>query len=79
VVIALREDHDVGRRNRLDRRLGATADTGPVVCATCAATQPIDYNATVPAGQIATGIFGGDGLWDDRVGFDSSRATIAPR
>jgi hypothetical protein len=51
----------------------------PVVCATCSATQPFDYSATVPAGQIGTGIFGGDGLWDDRVGLDSSRATIGPR
>jgi hypothetical protein len=52
---------------------------GPVVCATCAATQPLDFSSTVPAGQIATGVFGGDGLWDDRVGFESSRATITPR
>jgi hypothetical protein len=51
----------------------------PVVCDGCAASQPFDFSATVLTGQIATGVFGGDGLWDDRVGFVSSRAAITPR
>ena len=52
---------------------------GPVLCVGCSPTQAFDFNASVPAGQVATGVFGGDGLWVDRVGFVSSRATITPR
>jgi hypothetical protein len=52
---------------------------GPVLCVGCAATQAFDFSTSVPSGQVATGVFGGDGLWVDRVGFDASRATITPR
>jgi hypothetical protein len=50
----------------------------PIVCVSCPPTQAFNFTATAPAGEIATGVFGGDGLWDDRVGFQLSSAVLNP-
>lgn len=55
------------------------AATDPVVCATCAATQPFNFTAAIAPGHVATSLFGADGLWVDRVGFGSSLGTISKR
>jgi hypothetical protein len=68
-----------GGANVVALDLSREQTVGPVLCVGCTATQTFDFSASVPAGQVATGVFGGDGLWVDRVGFDCSRATITPR
>jgi hypothetical protein len=50
--------------------------SGPLVCVSCTATQSDNFTATVSAGHVTTSIFGGDGLWVDRVGFGASLGTI---
>jgi hypothetical protein len=53
--------------------------TDPIMCATCAATQPFNFTAAIAAGHVATSLFGADGLWVDRVGFGSSVGAITKR
>jgi hypothetical protein len=55
------------------------APTDPIVCGTCAATQPFNFTASIAAGHVATSLFGADGLWVDRVGFGSSQGAITKR
>lgn len=50
---------------------------GPHVCVDCSTTPEYDYSMTIPKGRVASRLFGGVGYWVDRVGFGSSRATIA--
>jgi hypothetical protein len=52
---------------------------GPIVCATCAATQALNYTAPIDPEEVATSLYGGDGLWVDRVGIGSSTGAITPR
>ncbi len=61
----------------VDRTREQTA--GPLLCAGCAASQAFNFSTSIDVGHVATGIFGGDGLWVDRVGFNASSASIAPR
>ena len=49
---------------------------GPSVCSECPATQPYSDTMSIPPGHVAAGIFGGDGLWVDRLGFSSALGTI---
>lgn len=49
---------------------------GPLVCAGCSATPTYDYSMTIAPGHVATSLFGGDGLWDDRVGVGSSVGSV---
>jgi hypothetical protein len=49
---------------------------GPIVCAGCATTQTYNFMTTIDPGSVATGLFGGDGLWVDRVGLGVSLASI---
>ncbi len=52
---------------------------GPLVCATCAATQAFNVTTSVEVGQLATRLFGGDGLWIDRLGVGASQASLKNR
>ena len=52
---------------------------GPIVYDMGTTTQAFNYTMTIAAGHIATGIFGGDGFWVDRVGFSSSLGSIVSR
>ena len=52
---------------------------GPVVCVGCSATQAYNFVTTIPEGHVASGLFGGDGLWIDRVGFSASLGSIRIR
>jgi hypothetical protein len=60
----------------LDTDRNQAQTSGPLVCSGCDTTQAYNYSAPVPAGQVATGLFGGDGLWVDRLGFATSIGTI---
>jgi hypothetical protein len=55
------------------------ATVGPFVCNTCSTTQAFNYTMKISAGHVASGLFGADGVWVDRVGFSESQATITPR
>jgi len=61
----------------LDYDATLSKSVGPVVCVTCMASQAENFSTTIAPGHVANGIFGGDGLWDDRVGFSSALGTIA--
>jgi hypothetical protein len=63
----------------LDSDRSKDTTIGPIVCTNCSATEPYSYDISIPAGQVATGIFGGDGLWVDRVGFGASLGTVAAK
>ncbi len=49
---------------------------GPIVCASCSDTQSYNESLMIETGHIATSLFGGDGLWDDRVGVGSSIGSV---
>jgi hypothetical protein len=62
----------------LDTDRSQAQTVGPLVCtSTCSTSQAYNYSATVPTGQVATSLFGNDGLWVDRVGFGTSIGQIA--
>ena len=57
----------------------AQRTAGPIVCVDCSATQAFNHTTSIDAGHVTTGLFGGDGLWVDRVGLSASVAGIVPR
>jgi hypothetical protein len=52
-------------------------EVGPIVCVSCSAAQTVNFTTEIEPGQVATGLFGSDGLWVDRVAFSDSLAVIA--
>lgn len=61
---------------------GVAADAqplSPLVCGGCDATQAFNYTFAIPSGDVATGLFGGDGLWVDRVGVVASQGSVVRR
>ena len=52
---------------------------GPFVCAGCSTTPTYDYSMTIATAHVATSLFGGDGLWDDRVGIGASVGSVQPK
>ncbi len=61
----------------LDSDRSQEITVGPRVCDGCSTTPAYNYAMTVTPGRVATRLFGGVGLWVDRVGFGESLASIS--
>ncbi len=66
----------VGSKTWLDSDRGQEATVGPIVCSKCSVMQAYNYANTIPAGRVASGLFGSAGVWVDRVGFSVSLANV---
>jgi hypothetical protein len=50
-----------------------------ITCSGCTASSAYTFHAAVPAGHVASGLFGLDGVWLDLVGVSTSVARISTR